>query len=248
MRFIAVLIFSILLTGCISAGRYSQHNDSAPTRKPTQLEMTDAEVTNEPITRGTKPYTIRGITYTPHTKRQAFSQTGVASWYGEKFHGHLTANGETYDMYAMTAAHKTLPLPSFVKVTNLENGRSAIVRVNDRGPFHDNRIIDLSYSAAHKIGVFDTGTAKVKIDVLLPNQNQQLFEVALTGFTSESDAAESAKGLSLLLHQEAKTVVKNNKSVLVFGPFKHKQQAKDTLSKVKQFGFTNAKIITSTAK
>jgi rare lipoprotein A len=91
---------------------------------------------------------------------------GIASWYGKKFHGHLTSNGEIYNMYGMSAAHKNLPLPTYLKVTNLANSKSVIVRVNDRGPFHQNRIIDLSYSAAYKLDMLKTGTAKVKISAI----------------------------------------------------------------------------------
>jgi len=103
-----------------------------------------------------------------------FEQTGIASWYGRKFHGHLTSNGELYDMYAMSAAHKNLPLPTYLKVTNLANNKSVIVRVNDRGPFHQNRIIDLSYSAAYKLNMLKTGTAKVKITAITKFTDQSL--------------------------------------------------------------------------
>ena len=231
-----------LLSGCISTGRYSQYKDSAPVRPPTQLEMKDAKVTDEPVGKSNRPYTIRGIDYTPQTKRAPFSEVGIASWYGKKFHGHLTSNGEVYDMYGMTAAHKTLPLPSFVKVTNLSNHRSAIVRVNDRGPFHPGRIIDLSYSAAHKLGVFDTGTAKVKIDVILPGQTSHEYRVSLPGFASLELAQESAKGLSLLLHQEAKTQAQNGDISLYLGPYKRESEALEVLKKVQKLGFNQAQI------
>lgn len=230
------------LAGCVSTGRYSQYKDSAPVRPPTQLEMRDAKVTDEPVGRSNRPYTIRGIDYTPQTTRAPFSEVGIASWYGKKFHGHLTSNGEVYDMYGMTAAHKTLPLPSFVKVTNLGNNRSAIVRVNDRGPFHPGRIIDLSYSAAHKLGVFDTGTANVKIDVILPGQTSHEYQITLPGFASLQQAQESAKGLSLLLHQEAKTEYKDGQHSLHLGPYKRESEALDVLKKVQQFGFNQALI------
>lgn len=242
MKFVVTLVLTVLLSGCIATGRYSQYSDSAPTRPPTQLEMKDAVVTDEPIIRGTKPYTIRGITYTPDTKRRPFSQVGIASWYGEKFHGHLTANGEIYDMYDMTAAHKTLPLPSFVKVTNVANGKTAVVRVNDRGPFHQNRIIDLSYSAAHKIGVFDTGTAKVKIEVILPGQQNNQYQITLSGFDSLTAAKDSAKGLSLLLHQEATASKSSSGYSLKLGPYQNKKEAQTVLQKVKQFGFNSAQL------
>ena len=106
------------------------------------------------------------VHYTPLPTGKGYSAEGLASWYGQKFHGHLTSNGEIYDMYTMTAAHKTLPLPSFARVTNLANGNQAIVRINDRGPFHSERLIDLSYAAALKLGMLSSGVAKVKLDVL----------------------------------------------------------------------------------
>lgn len=113
-----------------------------------------------------KPYMIAGVMYYPLESGEGFSEEGVASWYGPGFHGGKTANGETYNQKAMTAAHKTLPMPSLVKVKNLENGSEAIVRINDRGPFSKGRIIDLSEAAARKLGVVDKGTARVRISVL----------------------------------------------------------------------------------
>ena len=113
-----------------------------------------------------RPYTVMGKRYEPLMSHVGFSQEGVASWYGKDFHGKKTSNGEIYDMHAMTAAHKTLPLGVFVKVRNKENGQETIVRVNDRGPFVKDRIIDLSYSAARKLGVDMKGTAPVRIDAL----------------------------------------------------------------------------------
>ena len=108
-------------------------------------------------------YCVQDKCYTPSVIEIGSKYRGVASWYGEKFHGHLTSNGEIYDMYAMSAAHKNLPLPTYVRVTNLANNKSVIVRVNDRGPFHQSRLIDLSYSAAYKLDMLKSGTAKVKI-------------------------------------------------------------------------------------
>ncbi len=113
-----------------------------------------------------KPYTVNGQLYTPLASHEGFVQQGLASWYGRKFHGRKTSNGEIYNMYAMTAAHKTLPLGTSVRVHNLANGRQLVVRVNDRGPFIQGRIIDLSYTAADKLGVVGPGTAPVKIEAL----------------------------------------------------------------------------------
>lgn len=116
------------------------------------------------------PYSVLGKTYYPRPTARGYQEVGTASWYGTKFHGQATANGEIYDLYGMTAAHKTLPLPSYVKVTNLDNGRSVILRVNDRGPFYSNRVIDLSFAAAKKLGYADMGTARVKVEGIEPSQ------------------------------------------------------------------------------
>jgi rare lipoprotein A len=169
------LILLIILSGCSStSGRYQQRHDSIPTRLPTASEMEDPIPRDETPSRGgNKDYTVRGKFYQVLADAKGFTQQGIASWYGNKFHGHLTSNGEIYDMYSMTAAHKTLPLPTYVKVTNLDNGRTAIVRVNDRGPFHEDRIIDLSYSAAYKLDMLKTGTARVKIEAI---SEQNSFE------------------------------------------------------------------------
>ena len=123
-----------------------------------------------------KPYVVRGKRYYPKARARGHVEQGMASWYGRKFHGRRTSNGERYDMYAMTAAHKTLPLPSYVEVKNLKNGRQAIVRVNDRGPFHDNRVIDLSYAAAKQLGVLQQGTALVQVRVIDPSDRGRLTE------------------------------------------------------------------------
>lgn len=113
-----------------------------------------------------KPYKINGVTYYPMESADGYSEVGIASWYGPGFHGKLTANGEKYNQKAMTAAHKTLPLPTLVKVENLENGKSVVVRVNDRGPYSKGRIIDLTEVAAKRLGMIDKGTAKVRVSVL----------------------------------------------------------------------------------
>lgn len=113
-----------------------------------------------------KPYTIDGVEYTPLARADGFVQTGVASWYGDKFHGRKTSNGEVYNMFDMTAAHKTLPMNTWVSVQNLENDRKIVVRINDRGPFVTGRVIDLSYTGAKEIGIADPGTAKVKVTAL----------------------------------------------------------------------------------
>ncbi|MCL2022148.1 MAG: septal ring lytic transglycosylase RlpA family protein [Betaproteobacteria bacterium] len=123
----------------------------------------------EPLHKGaSRPYTVLGKSYVPQTKIQTFRQEGLASWYGKKFHGQKTSIGETYDMFAMTAAHTTLALPSYARVSNPKNGRSIVVRVNDRGPFHAGRVIDLSYTAAYKLGFIESGSGPVVVESIVP--------------------------------------------------------------------------------
>ncbi len=118
-----------------------------------------------------QPYMALGKYFKPMTELRAYKERGIASWYGRRYHGNNTASGEVYDMYAMTAAHPTLPLPSYVRVTNLENGKSIIVRLNDRGPFLSERLIDLSYTAAYKLGILAGGSSHVEVESILPGDN-----------------------------------------------------------------------------
>ncbi len=173
------LLFTVLLAvvACSStpasespnAGRYSIQQDRAPT-SPIDVSAI-AEIVPEPVNRtmagNRSPYTVLGKSYQVLTTEEGYSERGVASWYGEKFHGHKTPNGEIFDMYQLSAAHKSLPIPGFLKVTNLDNNRSIIVRVNDRGPFHADRIVDLSYAAALKLGYADKGTARVQLESVI---------------------------------------------------------------------------------
>lgn len=128
----------------------------------------------EPINRYTsRPYAVLGHAYTPFTKLTPYKARGIASWYGKRYHGQKTSSGETYDMYAMTAAHTLLPLPSYARVTNLANGKSLIVRVNDRGPFHEDRLIDLSYLAAQRLGLLGQGSGMVEVEAIIPGDEAQ---------------------------------------------------------------------------
>ncbi|HBW83437.1 MAG TPA: septal ring lytic transglycosylase RlpA [Gammaproteobacteria bacterium] len=184
-RMIPGLLVAFILTACSSVpgsspssspgGRYSITQDRAPSRQVSIGAIPD--VIPEPVTRtmagNRSPYTVLGKAYTVLPTEQGYSETGVASWYGEKFHGHKTSNGEIFDMYLASAAHKSLPIPSFVRVTNLDNNRSLVVRVNDRGPFHGDRIIDLSYAAALKLGYADRGTARVQLEAIVVNEDSR---------------------------------------------------------------------------
>jgi rare lipoprotein A len=134
---------------------------------------------NEPyLARAMKPYKALGVTYTPMTEWQPYKERGVASWYGKRYHGKKTASGEVYDMYSMSAAHTTLPLPSYVKVTNPANGRFVIVRVNDRGPFKSNRLIDLSYAAAYQLRFASSGSSMVEVEAIDPNNTASYMQTA----------------------------------------------------------------------
>ncbi len=148
--------------------RYHVEQDSAPLRPISQDEVFDAIPQADPILRfgNVSPYVIDGVTYNVLEDYRDYREQGTASWYGAKFSGHKTSNGELYDLYQPSAAHKTLPIPSYARVTNLENGKSIVVRVNDRGPFHSDRIIDLSYAAAVKLGYMEQGTAQVEVEVM----------------------------------------------------------------------------------
>jgi len=146
------------------------YKDDGPGDNPPDLAaIPDAEPRIEPLHRfANNPYNVFGIGYTPQRTIAPFTQRGLGSWYGRKFHGQKTSSGEVYDMYGMTAAHPTLPIPSYVRVTSVANGRSVIVRVNDRGPFHPGRVIDLSYTAAWKLGYVNAGSAPVDVELLTP--------------------------------------------------------------------------------
>jgi rare lipoprotein A len=150
----------------------------------------DAEVKAEPYAKGAnKPYVVFGQTYTPALNDAPFVQRGVASWYGKKFHGQRTSSGELYDMYKMTAAHPTLPIPSYARITNVDNGNSVVVRINDRGPFHSNRIVDVSYTAALKLGLLGKGSHEVELERILPGDAGKIAAVRRNAPPPEAQSA-----------------------------------------------------------
>lgn len=139
------------------------------------MDVPDAVPKVEPLrTANSRPYVVFGRTYTPMTELRPYKKTGVGSWYGKKFHGQKTSSGELYDMFAMTAAHPTLPIPSYARVTSLETGKQVIVKVNDRGPFLSDRIIDLSYTAAYKLGYLNKGSGQLQVELLLPDEIERI--------------------------------------------------------------------------
>ena len=180
-----------------NAGRYSISQDRAPSQSldVSQIREVIPVPLNRTMAGNRSPYTVNGRSYRVMQTEVGFQQTGLASWYGEKFHGHQTSNGEVFDMYQVSAAHTGLPIPSFVRVTNLENQRSIVVRVNDRGPFHNDRVIDLSYAAAYKLGFSNQGTALVHIEAIVPSQNVILAaNTATNPATTVTASAAAAAG------------------------------------------------------
>ena len=169
-----VLALVVLLAGCASTEKKGgYYKDDGPGAKPpANIDgIADATPRVEPLHKfANRPYSALGKSYTPLTSVQPFKQRGMASWYGKKFHGQKTASGELYDMYKMTAAHPTLPIPSYVRVTRVASGKSVVERVNDRGPFHAQRVIDLSYAAAYKLGYIQVGSAEVTLEAIVPGQ------------------------------------------------------------------------------
>jgi len=203
-----------------NAGRYSISQDRAPTRV---LDLSSIpEVIPQPLNRtgagNRSPYTVLGKSYEVMPTEEGYFERGVASWYGEKFHGHKTSNGEVFDMYLASAAHKSLPIPSFLQVTNLDNNRSIVVRVNDRGPFHGDRVIDLSYAAAVKLGYADRGTARV-----------QLESIVATG-TSRDRGVRGANPAG----NETLRVSSSNSKYLQVGAFSDLSAAQEVISRVEE--------------
>jgi rare lipoprotein A len=162
------VLAAAILAGCSTTKTLVEPQDAAPANPIDVSSVPDAVPRAEPRSRYGNPesYVVYGKRYYTLPSSKGYSERGTASWYGTKFHGKRTSSGEPYDLYGMTAAHKSLPLPTYVKVTNLQNGRSVIVKVNDRGPFHDDRLIDLSYSAAAKLGILGHGTGKVEVTAI----------------------------------------------------------------------------------
>ena len=203
-RCLTLLLISVavLVAGCSSTstrkGGYYQDDGPGNDIPADIARIPDAIPRIEPIASGTsRPYSVLGKRYVPMTDPdRPYKQHGIASWYGKKFHGNSTAIGERYDMYAMTAAHPTMPLPSYARVTSNVNGRTVIVRVNDRGPFHRGRIMDLSYVAAYKLGLIGNGSGEVTVERILPSEIRlaasQGKTVTASGMTTSAASAMAA--------------------------------------------------------
>ncbi len=259
-RYIYLFTLVYLLGGCSSDP--VSIKDSAPSKIPVDiLSIPDAVPRFEPHSKHANPdsYTVWGKRYKVMRSGQGYRERGISSWYGTKFHGKKTANGETYDMFAMTAAHKTLPLPSFVRVTNLKNGRSVVVRVNDRGPFHDNRIIDLSYAAAIKLGIHKTGTGFVEVQTVEPEEvvstkprqpkSKEKIFLQVGAFRQKTNALALKNKLSILQNigyriQQTKTIDNQRFYKLQLGPLSSVNEADQLMQRLAKFGISNSHFVT----
>ncbi len=199
----------------------------------------------EPLSRYGNPrtYSVAGHRYSVLKSSKGFKQRGLASWYGTKFHSRRTSSGENYNMYALTAAHKTLPLPTYVRVKNLDNGKVIVVKVNDRGPFHPGRIIDLSYGAAVKLGVFPKGTARVEIEAIRrvgsPQQTKfavSRYYIQVGAFKTKQSAEQMKRRIATDARAPASVLKQNKKYILRLGPFTDKQRVQHVQALLRKKG------------
>jgi rare lipoprotein A len=267
-KYIFTLMVSFLFVGCQSIdplfkeeakqnknpGAY--YLDDGPEENPPQNlnKIPDAQPKYEALSKwASRPYVAFDKKYTPMTKIIPFKEEGYASWYGKRYHGKKTSIGETYDMYQMTGAHKTLPLPCYIKVTNLKNKRSVIIRVNDRGPFVDGRIIDLSYAAAHRLRIIETGSELVKIEMVNPslakknikevnnvpsaNSTIKYFYIQAGAFSNEDNASYLINRLTKIQFRNSiniKKLSKNSLHLVTIGPYDSKKNAEQALKDISQ--------------
>ena len=182
---LVIFLSALCLTGCATTGQ-----DSVSEQPPGQAEKAVPKVESPPPSKKASSYVVKGKRYFVKSDAAGHEEKGTASWYGKRFHGRRTSSGERYDMHAMTAAHKNLPISSLIQVTNLDNGLSTLVRVNDRGPFHGNRVLDLSYAAASQLNMVDKGSAKVTIQVVEPGR-PKLEKGLQEMFVAASDKART---------------------------------------------------------
>lgn len=235
-----------------NSGRGGYYKDDGPgDNPPANLnDVADAEVRAEPYSKyANRPYKVFGKTYVPVTDEEPFVQRGVSSWYGKKFHGQRTSSGEIYDMYKMTAAHPTLPIPSYARVTSSATGKQVVVRINDRGPFHAGRVIDVSYTAALKLGLLGKGSQEVIVERLLPNRGISIAEqrrnapqTALPDIARDSAPASIA---ALMLNDrtpddeastERPTAAPSNAFYLQLGAYARADRAEQALARLRNNG------------
>lgn len=267
-RILFILLSCLLLFSCGRLDKVIAPGDAAPDKQVDVSTIPNATPKNEPKSRYGNPesYVVFGKRYYVLDSSKNYVEKGIASWYGTKFHGRRTSSGETYDMYAMTAAHKTLPLPTYVQVKNLNNGKYIIVKVNDRGPFHENRIIDLSYTAAIKLDIIKKGTGLVEVRVIDPmrstknslvnekknetSTNQDISFYIQVGTFGELENAEILKQkLSSLGDDLIKisNVVTSGKTLyrVRIGPITDTKLSDPIVAKLSSFGIFKYRIVTN---
>jgi rare lipoprotein A len=230
------MLFGLFLYGCSS--KKTSVNDSAPVSPPHPHvldKIPDAVPVAEPLSRygnrfgknaKSNSYVALKRRYTVMSTSKGYHAKGLASWYGTKFQGRRTSSGEPYNMYKMTAAHPTLPLPTFAKVTNLDNGKSVIVKINDRGPFHSKRLIDLSYVAAHKLGILGRGTGNVEVKSVDPRDHGRNYQV------DSQKPVKSNRAFRAPFTQQAPTLTTKEPLYLQLGAFSQKANAEELLQKI----------------
>ena len=260
MKKTTLLFLVIFMAGCSSSPRKADRpgptsqkggyymDDGPGSHTPVNLDaIPDAVPKNEPLNRfANRPYKQFDKEYVPLTSVQPFRQRGPASWYGKKYHGQKTSIGETYDMYAMTAAHPTLPIPSYARVTRLSTGRSVVVRINDRGPFIGGRIIDLSYAAAYRLGYINAGSADVEVEAVIPGASRQAetrkaggegVYVQLGAFSSR-DNAEALRARvareDASLKDSAQVMTSGNLWRLQVGPYRTQEEARPVAERMER--------------
>jgi len=242
------LVLAILLTaGCAGKkDKEAEAGDGPSSLKITAAEVHDAVPKAEPRARygNHSPYTVLGKTYTVLPTSMGYHERGIASWYGSKFHGRRTSSGEVYDMHLATAAHKSLPLPTYAEVTNLDNGRKMIVKINDRGPFHDDRIIDLSYAAAIKLGVDQTGTARIDVRAIDVDTSKRVaVKVAdgtflQVGAFGKRETAEDLAGKMMTAQLKPVSVQKSRGLYKVWiGPYASDMEIEASIRRVVELGY-----------
>lgn len=230
-------------------------DDGPDANPPVDLDaVPDAVPRREPLHRfANRTYVALGNTYTPLSGAGGYREEGLASWYGRRFHGKKTASGELYDMYAMTAAHPTLPIPSYARVTALDSGRSVVVRINDRGPFHKNRLVDVSYTAAHKLGLVARGSARVRVESLDPDAYDTRGEALSEGVFLQIGAfsrADNAQQLVARLARElavdperTRVVLRDSLHRVQLGPYSSDDEALADRARVRERLDLNAVLV-----
>jgi rare lipoprotein A len=226
-------------TSAPAPGKGGYYKDDGPGERPPPnlADIPDAVPKAEPPHRyANRPYRVFGKDYAPMASAKPYRERGTASWYGKKFHGQKTSSGEIYDMYAMSGAHRTLPIPSYARVTNVANGKSVVVRINDRGPFHSERIVDLSYAAAYKLGYIQAGSATVEVESILPGDSGQASVYLQVGaFSSKENAEDYRSQVSrqlAWLSEQVQVLTAGGLWRLVVGPYGSNDAARSVAARI----------------